>query len=323
VAGGTVGKFLGNTVGEGAAFAAGIAVGPTLAPLLRALENETWSAYPDRPLDAQTLAEGVAQGHITLGVGSDEAKLTGTSPARFAEMVTMARTGPGQGVALTLWRRGLIDTPAVTLALQRAGLEAQWITAITTGGIDGTGLKNVPLDPAIIANAIVRGIMQAPFELPYAPNLTAGKVQNFPQSPLDAGAESALTGTDVARLFVQTAIAGRPMSPEEAAKASFRGIVDRSDYDRAIAEGDIRSEYRDAIYEYTRQILTAHDYVELRLRGWIKDPEMYAGTALHGMSQADTDLLFQVLGRPIPVHQITTGLARGGTYNGDIAGIPA
>jgi hypothetical protein len=49
---------------------------------------------------------------------------------------------------------------------------------------------------------------------------------------------------------------------------------------------------------------------------------MYAGTALHGMTQADTDLLFKVLGRPITIRQITTGEARGGTYNGDTSQIP-
>ena len=40
----------------------------------------------------------------------------------------------------------------------------------------------------------------------------------------------------------------------------------------------------------------------------------YAGTALHGMSAADSDRLFLVTGRPLAVHQITTGLARGGVF---------
>ena len=319
---GAASKFLGNTVGEGAAFAAGLAIAPTLAPLLRALENETWSAYPDRPIDPGTLATGVAEGHITEAQGAAEAALTGTSAARFHEMVTIARVGPGVASALVLWRRGLLNDQGVTTALERAGLEPEWITAMTSGGIDGLGLKNQPLDPSVIANAIVRGIMDAPFELPVPPPTEVGKVPAFPTSPIDTKTEAAASGVDLDRLFVQTAIAGRPMAPEEAAKSTFRGILERADFDRAISEGDVRNEWADSIFEYTRQILTAHDFVELRLRGWIDDPTMYAGTALHGMSQSDTDLLFRVLGRPIPVHQITTGEARGGSYNGDTSQIP-
>jgi hypothetical protein len=49
---------------------------------------------------------------------------------------------------------------------------------------------------------------------------------------------------------------------------------------------------------------------------------MYAGTAKHGMSKADTDLGFQTKGRPVTFHEITTGLARGGTYPSTYADIP-
>src|SRR5205807_4966194 len=87
-------------------------------------------------------------------------------------------------------------------------------------------------------------------------------------------------------------------------------------------EGNTRGEWAPFLFEGFRQIPTAHDFVEGRLRGWLADPAMYAGTALHGMSQADTDLLFKIMGRPIVEHQIVTGEARGGTYNGPIANIP-
>jgi hypothetical protein len=41
---------------------------------------------------------------------------------------------------------------------------------------------------------------------------------------------------------------------------------------------------------------------------------MYAGTALHGMSQADTDLEYQIHRRPLTVRQITQAEAWGGTF---------
>src|SRR5205823_7897286 len=71
-----------------------------------------------------------------------------------------------------------------------------------------------------------------------------------------------------------------------------------------------------------REILTAHNYAELQLRGYLTRDERLAGTRKHGMSDEDSDLLYDVLGRSIPVHQIETGEARGGVYNGPIDGIP-
>jgi hypothetical protein len=41
---------------------------------------------------------------------------------------------------------------------------------------------------------------------------------------------------------------------------------------------------------------------------------MYAGTALHGMSQANTDIEFQIHRRPLTVRQITQAQAWGGTF---------
>jgi hypothetical protein len=48
---------------------------------------------------------------------------------------------------------------------------------------------------------------------------------------------------------------------------------------------------------------------------------MYAGTALHGVTQADTDLLFKIHGRPISFRQAFIGVRRGGTLDGPIGDI--
>src|SRR5207237_964846 len=68
------------------------------------------------------------------------------------------------------------------------------------------------LDPAIIATAIQRGIMRAPFALPYDVDVPVGHVTPFPVSPLDAEAEARAHGIDVERLRVETALVGLPMA---------------------------------------------------------------------------------------------------------------
>jgi hypothetical protein len=56
--------------------------------------------------------------------------------------------------------------------------------------------------------------------------------------------------------------------------------------------------------------------VEARVRAWATDEEMYAGTALSGMTEEDTALLFKITGRPLSFRQVFIGLRRGGVYNG-------
>jgi hypothetical protein len=158
--------------------------------------------------------------------------------------------------------------------------------------------------------------------LPVGPPTTVGNVAAFPVQDIDPFTEAATFGIDPARLKVMAGIAGRPMGPELAARATFRAILKDADYRRAIAEGDVRNEWADSIFEVSREILTAGQYAELQLRGYLSDTERLANTDKHGMSEADSDLLYNLLGRSIPVHQITTGAARGGTFEGAIDTIP-
>src|SRR5438105_3309226 len=135
-------------------------------------------------------------------------------------------------------------------------------------------------------------------------------------SGLDPFAEAKAMAVDEERLKVLARIVGLPASPDLAARMVFRDIIERIDFDRAIAEGNTRNEWAPFLFEGFRQIPTAHDGIEGRLRGWIDDAAMYAQTARHGMSKADTDLLFKITGRPLSFHQVFIGERRGGVYDG-------
>ncbi len=115
---------------------------------------------------------------------------------------------------------------------------------------------------------------------------------------------------------------GLAMAPGMAAQANFRKIITDNDYLLTIARGDLFPAYADAVREVSRQILTAGEYSEAELRGYSTTTERLANTAKHGMSQADSDLLHLIQGRPIAVHQVTTGLARGGKHGGLYTDVP-
>jgi hypothetical protein len=163
--------------------------------------------------------------------------------------------------------------------------------------------------------------MTDPGFLPVGPPSAVGKVPAFPVSPLDPTAEAASSGINSERLFVETALVGLPLSLDAAASAYFRGIIEHPDFLRAVSEGNTRNEWGAAALEQARQIPSAANFVAGHIRGWIDETAMHDGAARHGMSAADTDLLFKIQGRPLTWHQVWIGLQRGGVYDGPIADI--
>lgn len=297
-------RFFGRTASEGAAFALGTAASPALGPAVQALANEAWQHYPDRPLAAATLAEGVASGQVDRAWAETEAGNTGVNGDRFGRLVRIFDTGPGVAEAFSLWRRGSIDEAGFRRALKREGLEQEWVDALTDE-------KNVLLSPEQVALGIVRSLLDDPGFLPVDLATGGGTVPSYPVSGIDPVDEAGKSGTTRERLRVMVGEIGLPMSAQQAASALFRGIIRRPDYNRAILEGDTRPEWADPILEQAREIATASDYVTAHLKGWIDEAAMYAGTARHGMSEADTRLMFLRSGRPAAPGQMATAIARG------------
>src|SRR5215469_11147931 len=183
---GGVGAFIGNSVGEAAAFAAGLAIGPLLEPLVQALRNETWSQYPDRPIDAATLAQGVAEGKISADTGRSEARLTGIAQTPFDTLVAIFQNAPSVAEAIRLIQRGQLPPSEFPVVLERNGLEPAFRDALAA--VSTTGLKpwEQPLQPAEIALAIVRNLLADPGFLPKTLDTDGSSVPAYPQSDLDA-----------------------------------------------------------------------------------------------------------------------------------------
>src|SRR5215469_8767937 len=138
--------MIGSSVGEAAAFAAGLAIAPLLEPVVQELRNVTWVTYPDRPLDPGTTAEVVAEGVATETTGASEAALSGISAARFHELVHLAYTAPQVSEARDLVRRGHLTKPQLHEVYAKAKLSPTWWDALDV-------LLDQPLPPAVAALA--------------------------------------------------------------------------------------------------------------------------------------------------------------------------
>jgi hypothetical protein len=318
------GQFTGNTIGEAAAFAAGLAIAPLLEPVLQELRNTSWSQAPDRPLDPNTLAQGVAEGKIDAATATTEASFSGIAQTPFNSLVEIMRNAPGVAAGIDLIRRGQLAPSQFPLVLQRNGLEAEFVTAYQAIGVNGLGPTETPLSAQDVALGMVRNNIRstdtsgAPI-FPAGLDSTGSQVPQHPLPAIDPQAEAAASGYSLDRFTVLANNVGLPPGVIEGLNMLNRGIINEADFALLIEQSDTRIAWGPFILQLRRMLLTPHEAVELRLRNYFTtDQQMYDYTALHGLTPADTDLLFEVTGRPLSWHQVWTGTQRGGSLGGPI-----
>lgn len=289
---------------------------PALEPFAQSLTNEAWSAHAVLPPPALDLALGVAQGQVAKADAYGWAKEQGYDTAQMDAMVSIANVGMPLGNAYQAWRRGDLTDGQFQTQLRRLGIESAWWPMLQK-------LKTDRLDLGAIATAVHRGIMSDSGLLVTPVPTGTGKIPRIPQSSLDTLAEFAAQGIDPERARVLVADTGLPLALGQMLQLLNRNQVTETDVKVSIAESNIRNEYMDAALHLARHLLTPHEYAEAELRGVMSPADAKDGASLSGLNGADYDTLFAILGRPLAIHQITTGLARGGTYGGDYSDVPA
>ena len=277
-------------------------------PVLEPVKQHAWQQNQLRVLDPGTAAELVAQAIIDLPAAIEEASRSGIGENRLRALYLLSQTVPGFETLLRALNRDTITREQFDHALAKHKIDPAYWDALVD-------LRHEKLDPVQLANAIHRGLVPDPGLLAVPPPTGQGNVPAYPIYPIDALVEALAAGIDRERLGVLVGLMGLPMGPHEAAQAVFRGILTDEDFQRAIAEGNTRNEWGEAIREQTRQIPTARDFIENALRGYRTLAEAQKGAALHGMSPEHARMIFQNSGRPLNLHQITQALAWGAKYN--------
>lgn len=279
-----------------------------IRPVLEPVRQHAWQQNPLRVLSPEQAAQLVTEGLIPLEEAEAEAAREGIGPNRLEALIQLLYRVPGVAELMRLWRRDLLTDAQWREALQKAGIRPDWIDALA-------GLKQEPLEPAEIAKAIHRGIMDPAGLLLASPSTVPGRVPIVPPSPLDPTTEAAWSGIDHERLRVLVGNAGLPPGIMEGLTLLNRGEITEDDFTRLVGESNMRNEWATVLLALRRRVLTPHEYASLRLRGWITEQESYDGAALSGMEPADANMLYNDGARPLNVHQVVTALARGGVYD--------
>ena len=278
---------------EAAAFAAGLAIHPTLAPLLQDLENLTWSAHPDKRLDLLVAAEVAAEDVETYDRMRQEASYSGWDADRFAAAYGLALNAPGIGLLFEMWRRGLIADGDFVHGLRKAKLEGRW-----DGPLEG--LKETLLSSEELAMMQQQGFIDE----------------------ARADSEGALQGVTSERQQLRFEASGLPPGIGEALEMLRRSIIDSATFAQIVREGHTKTKYTGVLEQLRDRVLSSAEYANLYLRGWITQAERDAGGALTGYTPAQMDLLYKAHGRPASPHQMFVGLRRGATIGGPTTGIP-
>ena len=285
----------------------GAAASVALEPAFEVPRQDAWSRNANRVLDPGLLARLVAQGGISLGSAQGEAARSGFDSDKLDALVWLTQTVPGTAELMFLWRYGIIDKATWREGMVKLGQRPDFIDAMAQ-------TFTLPLDQGAIAVAIHRGIMDGAGLLLQEPPTTPGKVPIVPPSSIDPVAQAAALGISKEQLRILVGNTGLPLSLGEMLQLLNRGKVTEDDVKRSVAESNLRNEYMDVAVDLRRRLLTPHDYAELQLRGYQSKDERDAGAALSGMTAADTQLLYDMLGRSVNVHQVLIGERRGGKY---------
>ena len=293
-------------------------------PKVEVPKQAAWVANPQRVPDLGLIAALVAGGKVTMADGQNMANRLGFSNGTMESLVWLAQNRLSFPELLRMWRLS-----AVNSAFDEATLSALFDKTIAHEQLDWDyrpylrALKDAEIvGLGDVAIGVVRGALPAPPYVPVPPPTSGTSVPRFPQVNIDPEQLAAALGFSPEMLHLMIARSGLSLAPGLAAQATFRKLINDQDFLLAIAEGDLRTEWAQTLLDVSRQVPTAGEFVEAWLRGWIDQPTAEAGAGLHGMTPAHADLIYKIKGRPVSFHEITTGLARGGTYPSVYTDIP-
>jgi hypothetical protein len=305
-----------------AGVAIGGAAGAALGPAIEVDRQQANLKIRAAVRDPLLLARLVAAGGVLLDDVRDEVGRAGLTDDKFDALVWLEQTAPGTSELLELWRRDKIDEQLVDLGLAKARLDRRYWPAVKE-------LENARITPETLALAVQRGILEnvknpdgAGRLLTVTPDLSQVTIDSPAQVPLDVLAEAKAWGYDFDRLAVDARIAGLPPAPGELMQLLNRGEINADDFLLGVAEGDTRNEWAAKLERLRFRLLSGVEASELVIRDWLTDEEGAAIAELDGWTPERFELLVKLRGRPLAVHQVTTGLARGGEYPGSYDNVP-
>lgn len=280
-----VGKFGLRTLEESAAFAIGGATTPALEWIVRPIAHDLNAANPTEILGPEALALVQIRRAGESFDGTGEAAKSGLDAGRYKQLLDSQLTPPGTSEILELFRRREIDIARAKIALQRNGLDEEWLDEYLK-------LLHFPLSPENVAMARQQGFLERG----------------------EAIARSAKQGVDEVDADILFRMAGLPPGAEQMIELWRRGEVTEARVRQSLIEGHIKIDYADDVLKLRYQPLSASIAAEALVRQRIPESKAIEIAAKNGLQRDDFLLWSDMLGRPIATGQALQ-LARRGEFS--------
>jgi hypothetical protein len=290
--------------------AIGAAARTAIEPQIEPARQLAWSNNRNRILELGELAELVAEGLVSEADVDDLVKRNGYELDSLRAIVATRLAAPELGTLLTARRRRDITAAEFDDGLAKLKIKPEFRPAIRQ-------LLDARLSPADVANAVQQGFVPNAGLLPDDPGGSPPFTPPVELVDIDTLEEFQAGGVPPARARVLAELVGLPPGPMELLEMWRRGIITETAVEHGIREGHTKTKWTSALKALRHPVLSARDYAELWLRGWLTEAEAKAGGELTGYLPRDMELLYLNRGRPATTHQVHIGYARGGTYQGE------
>lgn len=288
MAAGFLRRFTGRTISEGAGFAIGSSTSRTLDPILQEVTNKAWDVHPDAPLSPEEAAMLDAANIWTNAEARQESRYSGVNTRRYEGLRFLAEEGLDASTATEAWRRGLLTDDGFEAALDKLRIAARFRPVLRS-------LRNVLLTPAQLAAAVERG------ELSYDA----------------AEAEAGRQGVTADRFRVIERLAGLAPSTEQLLSMRRRGAIDDARMQRGFVQGNVRSEWADALAALAELLLSPAELASMVVQGVVPRDTANDLAARVGVSAENFDRLVSLAGNPPGAMQLLDLWNRGAISEAD------
>ena len=249
-------------------------LGVSVAPFLQGVSNDLYAAAVSAgisvPLTPATIATAAARGlqlgdkpTVSMpGWAYDEAAKSGVSKEDIDLQASIVGTPPAPQELFEMLRRKIISEADVKTGLKEGDTRDDWVDQLTQLAHGWL----TPLD-------FVRAAVQA--QMSYGDAQTWAEATGLDTStrlPLETGGTEATPDM----FGLAFSIAGRPPGPQELARMTLRGIIDRSgtganatSFQQGIAESDVKTKWTDALWRLAQYVPPPREVGTLLERGAI------------------------------------------------------
>ena len=245
-----------------------------LAPFVQQVQNDVWTAHPDRPLSPPDIATAVVRGidfGSSAGVtvpdwAATEAAKSGIDAETFNTMVGVTGMAPAMQDLFQMIRRQIITEEQLTEGIKEGDVKDKWIPFVEK-------LRYVQPSPIDMVRAAVQ--QQWPTDV-------GGSIYDEAKKwagTLGLEPEGYLEGNpDWFKLLYDTA--GRPPGPVEMGRAANRGIIkwkgtgsSALTFEQAIAESDIKTKWTPILEELAQYYPPNGEIRTLLMHGGIDEAQ--------------------------------------------------